>query len=93
MAADVPYSSELRTRPAEPSDRTWTAELLQRSWGSTTVVSRGRTSRADLLPAVVAEAVDGRRGLATYRVEDDEVELLGQRMWFVARPAAGSICS
>jgi GNAT superfamily N-acetyltransferase len=76
MAADVPDSSPVHSCDAEPSDRAWMAELLQRRWGSTTVVSRGRTNRADLLPAMVAETVDGRRGLATYRIEDDEVELV-----------------
>jgi len=72
----MPYSGPVNTRHAGPGDRAWIAELLQRRWGSTTVVSRGRTNRADLLPAMVAETVDGRHGLATYRVEDDEVELV-----------------
>jgi GNAT superfamily N-acetyltransferase len=75
-APELPYSGPVSIRDSGPVDRAWIAELLQRRWGSTTVVSRGRTNRADLLPAIVAEKVDGQRGLATYRVEDDEVELV-----------------
>jgi GNAT superfamily N-acetyltransferase len=73
-------------RPAEGPDRAWIEDLLERSWGSTTIVSRGRAHRADLLPALVAEAqlakaqlVAAQRGLvglATYHVEGDEAELV-----------------
>jgi GNAT superfamily N-acetyltransferase len=63
-------------RPARSQDRDWIADLLRRSWGSTTAVSRGRAHQADTLPAIVAETKDGGRGLATFRVDNGEAELV-----------------
>lgn len=72
----VSATPTIRVREAQPGDRTWIADLLERRWGSTTIVSRGRIHRSDLLPALVAEAVEGGRGLATYRIEDGEMEVV-----------------
>lgn len=63
-------------RPALSSDRRWITELLGRRGASTTVVTRGRAHAADHLPALVAETAGGPCGLATYRMEDDEIELV-----------------
>ena len=56
--------------------REWAARLLRDSWGGVESVSRGRLHRADRLPAFVA--LDGAApvGLATYRFEDRECELV-----------------
>jgi N-acetylglutamate synthase-like GNAT family acetyltransferase len=63
-------------RDASPTDRTWITNLLEQCWGSTTIVSRGRSHRADQLPALVADSLSGLCGLATYRVEGTEAELV-----------------
>jgi N-acetylglutamate synthase-like GNAT family acetyltransferase len=75
QARSVP-SSGVQVRPARSEDKDWIVELLHRSWGATTVVSRGRASQADTLPAIVAETKDGGRGLATFRIENGEAELV-----------------
>lgn len=63
-------------RPVEDSDREWMAETLARRWGATYIVSRGRRHDAAGLAGMVAE-IDGERvGLATYRVEAGEVEVI-----------------
>ncbi len=55
-------------------------ETLVRRWGAPEIVSRGRRHEAAGLEAMVAEVGSGRAavpvGLATYRVEGDETELV-----------------
>lgn len=66
----------LTIRPADKADRNWVAQFLDEHWGSTRVVSRGQVYLAHLLPGFIAE-VDGERvGLITYRLEDDECEIV-----------------
>ncbi|HUJ66309.1 MAG TPA: GNAT family N-acetyltransferase [Acidimicrobiales bacterium] len=69
-------SRAVHVRRAGRDDKDWIADLLSRSWGSTTVVSRGRAHQADTLPAMVAETNDGGRGLATFRIENGQAELV-----------------
>jgi len=52
------------------------AEHLVRSWGSTIVVTRGRAHDASRLPTLVATRDEGIVGVATYRIEGGECELV-----------------
>ena len=63
-------------RPVGTGDRTWVSWVLEQRWGSAEVVSRGRTHRADALPALVAEVSGERCGLATYLIDGAEAELV-----------------
>jgi len=63
-------------RPGTPDDRDWVVGVLTERWGATEVVSRGRRHAAADLPAVVAETEGRRSGLATYRVDGEEAELV-----------------
>jgi N-acetylglutamate synthase-like GNAT family acetyltransferase len=67
---------EPTVRDAQPSDQAWINETLRKHWGSTTVVSRGSQHRADLLPTLVAEDTDGRRGMAAVRIDQEQAELV-----------------
>jgi GNAT superfamily N-acetyltransferase len=58
------------------ADREWITEQLHSSWGSTTVISRGQAYDAAQLPALVALDGDQRVGLATFRHEGAERELI-----------------
>jgi GNAT superfamily N-acetyltransferase len=49
---------------------------LRQSWGSATVVSRGAGHNASRLPALVAVQGDQIVGLATFRCDDRECELV-----------------
>lgn len=62
----------------EPSDgeRGWIEAFLTRSWGSTTVVSRGQAHDASALPALLAVQGEEIVGLATFRLADRECELV-----------------
>jgi GNAT superfamily N-acetyltransferase len=66
----------LDLREPRAAERAWIKDHLTRQWGSTTVVSRGRSHDAMGLAAFVA--VDGERivGLATFDVADDQCELV-----------------
>lgn len=66
----------MRIRPKGETDSTWVAELLTREWGSTSVVSRGIVRDARGLPAFIAEEGEQRVGLATYRLEQQDCELV-----------------
>lgn len=63
-------------RPVDKSDRNWVAQFLDQHWGSTRIVSRGQAYLAHLLPGFVAEQDDERVGLITYRIDDDECEVV-----------------
>ena len=65
-----------RIRQLNESDRPWVQHLLTEHWGAYTIVTRGRVHQADELPGFVAE-VDGERcGLVTYRIEDEQCEVI-----------------
>ena len=58
------------------SDRAWVQQQLGRSWGSTTVVSRGEAHDASRLPAFIAVQGNELVGLATSRFAGGECELV-----------------
>ena len=64
-------------RALTQKDRAWVAQFLDKHWGSTSVVSRGQSYYAHLLPGFVAETPDGEHiGMATYRVDGADCELM-----------------
>lgn len=66
-----------RLRGLEPTDRNWIAERLDKAWGSTRVVSRGKLHYAHTLPGFVV--VDGNNtphGLVTYHIAGDACEIV-----------------
>jgi ribosomal-protein-alanine N-acetyltransferase len=86
-------------RPIEPADRTWVESLLREEWGGVEVVSRGRILHPADLPGFVALLAGERQGLATYRIDGGDCELvtlnslcprlgLGRRLIEAVRSAA-----
>lgn len=69
-------SDPIHVRPATAADRPWVEELLRGSWGSTVVVSRGVAHDAAHLPALLAIRDGAAIGLATYRVDGGECEIV-----------------
>jgi ribosomal protein S18 acetylase RimI-like enzyme len=63
-------------RAATADDRAWIERQLERSWGSTTVVSRGTAHDASRLPALLAVQDDDIVGLATYEASGEDCELV-----------------
>lgn len=66
----------IAVRPFAEQDRAWATALLEQHWGAPCVVSRGRMHQANRLPGFVATRADEPLGLATYRVDGDQCELV-----------------
>jgi ribosomal protein S18 acetylase RimI-like enzyme len=77
---------EITILPFSGVYRQWAANLLEREWGSTLVVSRGRLHDALALAGFVAEMDGSPVGLATYRLEGSQCELVTINS---LRPGAG----
>lgn len=63
----------MTARTATKQDADWIAKLLVQRWGSTTIIAHGEAFDLLTLPALVA---DPERGLATYRLEGNDAELM-----------------
>jgi len=49
--------SEFNIRPLERDDREWVAHFLDKQWGTTQIVSRGKAVYGHLLPGFIAERI------------------------------------
>jgi GNAT superfamily N-acetyltransferase len=76
MIARVSPPADLVVATAVEHDRRWIGDRLTERWHSTEIVSRGRLVDARGLPAVVARTGGERVGLATYRLDERECELV-----------------
>jgi hypothetical protein len=68
--------ASIQIRPLGLNDAGWVREFLVEHWLSTKIVSRGRLHSADQSPGFVAVEDARRIGLVTYRIEDDECEIV-----------------
>jgi N-acetylglutamate synthase-like GNAT family acetyltransferase len=66
----------MEVRALTPQDASFVASFIAERWGSEVVVSRGRVHRPVELPGFVATEAGRTAGLATYRVDGDECELV-----------------
>lgn len=63
--------TNIQIRPIEEIDKEWITSILEKQWGSTKIVTRGKLRQADKLPGYIALLNDKKAGLITYSVEDD----------------------
>ena len=68
--------TDFKIRPLSNDDRRWVRRFLTEHWASAQIVTRGRAHRADCLPGFLAESGGQPLGLATYRLEADECEVI-----------------
>ncbi|MFH1842330.1 MAG: GNAT family N-acetyltransferase [bacterium] len=66
----------MEIRPVVATDRPWVTGLLTEHWGSPELVSRGRKHDGASLPGYAALLAGERVGLATYRVDADQCEMV-----------------
>jgi GNAT superfamily N-acetyltransferase len=66
----------LAVRAVTTRDRAWIRSTTRERWGDRIVVSRGVVSRPEALPGFVAERDGDAAGLATYRIDQNECELV-----------------
>ena len=65
----------MTVRPLGPGDRDWVRAKLAVLWGET-VVSRGRVHNPAVLPGFLADEGGEPVGLATYRIDGNDCELV-----------------
>lgn len=65
-----------RIRPGTKQDHDWILRLLNEHWGSARIVTRGIVHEADKLPAFLADLDSERVGLITYRLHEDQCEVI-----------------
>lgn len=68
--------ANFKIRPVQPSDRDWIVGLITGHWGSTHVVSRGKSHQPDQLPGFIALQNGQPAGLLTCRIEGDQCEIV-----------------
>jgi N-acetylglutamate synthase-like GNAT family acetyltransferase len=59
-----------------PRFRKWAADLIRDHWGATEIVTRGRIHDTSNLPGFVAVFRGEPVGLATYRIDGDQCEMV-----------------
>lgn len=74
-------SPAFHIRPLEVKDRAWVADLMDKRWHSTKIVSRGQVYYGHLLDGFAAfegspDHAGPLIGLVTYRIADTECELM-----------------
>lgn len=62
--------------PQDVADREWLADLWQREWGGTTMVSKGKVHHLADLSALIAWDGETRTGATTFRLDETGCELL-----------------
>lgn len=63
-------------RPRDAADLPWLRAFFTERWGGTTSVSRGVAHDTTALPCLVADLDGQRAGVATYRIDGTECELV-----------------
>jgi ribosomal protein S18 acetylase RimI-like enzyme len=72
---------DIKIRPITSDDQQWIAKTLADNWGSFLVISRGQTHDASNLPGFVAFHDSKKVGLATYRIDGSNCELVTLDSW------------
>jgi len=66
----------MKIREIEQKDKPWIERLLTKHWSSPKIISRGKIHWANKLPGFIAESGQKRIGLVTYKIENNECEIV-----------------
>jgi DNA-3-methyladenine glycosylase I len=58
------------------NDKEWITSFLEKHWGSYDIVSRGKVTKANEIPAFIAYFNNERVGLITYTLKQQECEII-----------------
>jgi ribosomal protein S18 acetylase RimI-like enzyme len=67
---------DFEIQPLTPEYRAWASSLIEEHWGSVRIVTRGKVHDTSVLPGFVALRDAKPVGLATYRTEQDQCEMV-----------------
>ncbi|MET7320926.1 GNAT family N-acetyltransferase [Streptomyces sp. NPDC005549] len=76
MGIDEQAHAGLAVQPITTEDAAWVCELFTARWGGTISVSRGVAHDTTALPGLVARLNGERVGVATYRIDGRDCELV-----------------
>jgi ribosomal protein S18 acetylase RimI-like enzyme len=68
--------SAFKIVPLACEHRKWAAQLIEEHWGSVKIVTRGKIYDTSALPGFVALKQGKPVGLATYRIEGEQCEMI-----------------
>jgi len=68
--------SEITIRPVLNEDREWVKDIITQNWESAIIVTRGCIHHPDQIPGFIGELEKDRVGLITYRIYDQECEIV-----------------
>lgn len=63
--------TNIQIRQIEETDQEWITSILEKQWGSTKIVTRGKSYQANKLPGYIALLNGKKAGLITYFIEND----------------------
>ena len=63
-------------RPLVEGDKAWVASFHAEQWGSAVSITRGKSYQADKFPGFIAMNQNRKAGLALYRVDGKECEIM-----------------
>lgn len=69
-------------RPLTDSDHQWVRHILEKNWGSSKIVTRGKIYDGSNLPGLIAVEDNKPVGLATYKIENNECEIISMNSEF-----------
>ncbi len=75
--------TEFHIRPLERSDREWVAHFLDERWGTTQIVSRGKSVYGHLLPGFMAERSAAEPELGTGEDGESDAETAAENIGLV----------
>ncbi len=76
-------------RPIKAGDLNWVVDKLEEYWGSAKIVTRAKVHYAETYPGFVAVRSNDNIGLITFRIENDECEIISLNS-FVAGIGVGT---
>ena len=68
--------NKFEMKPISEKDKDWVKDILKEHWGSEKIVTRGKIHNADTLPGFAAWRDNKPVGLVTYRIENNECEMV-----------------
>ncbi|KKM64251.1 hypothetical protein LCGC14_1503240 [marine sediment metagenome] len=68
--------ASFRVRPLNLNDKIWLKKIIEDQWASFRVVTKGKIHYVDKLPGFVAFHDQKKLGLLTYRMEENECEII-----------------
>ncbi len=68
--------AQVRVRVLNENDKIWLKKVIEDEWASLKIVTKGKIHSVDRLPGFVALQENEKIGVLTFRIEEDECEII-----------------